>query len=193
MRRIREHQAVLPSGVCPTPCRRAFSSLGDFFLARRGGVAIETALAISILVLILGGLTAIAHAAYAGDRMDRAARAAARAIALAPDRSDLNAVACDAIRRELDLDAGFDCSASWTIIVETDLSPASLAGGTDTESGEGGGDAAGGDIVMVRIEWSQGPWAAVGFLLEGSASRIASALARSEPDGAPATSPDMGG
>ena len=145
----------------------------NFLRARRGAVAVEAALAISILVVVLGGLMAIAHAAYVGDRMDRGARAAARAVSLAADLSGLAAVACDAIKRELDLDPAFDCADSWTIVIESDLAPAALAGGTDPRTG--------GDVVRVRVEWNPVPWALAGMVTQGAGTRSAMGLARREP------------
>ena len=145
---------------------------------QRGSVAIESVLAISVLVVMCGGLMAIAHAAYTEDRMGRAARAAARAIALAPDASANDAtrfvVACKAIKRELDLDPEFDCDRAWTISIETGLAPMSLAGGANP-------DGVSGDLVLVEIEWRQPPWAHAASLLEGSGAGSAFGLARREP------------
>ena len=44
-------------------------------------------MSIGILVIVCGGLMAIAHAAYTDDRMSRAARAAARAVAFVTEAS----------------------------------------------------------------------------------------------------------
>ena len=160
-----------------SPCIRA----KKFLRARTGAVAVEAALAISVLILALGALMAVVHAAYTGDRMDRGARAAARAVALAADRTALAAIACDAIKRELDLAADFDCADSWTLIVETDLTPTVLADGP----GEGGGPMVPGDMVRVRIVWHGAPWSA---LLRETGERHATGLARSEPEPGPAES-----
>ncbi len=149
----------------------------DFLRARRGAVAVEAALAISILVVVLGGLMSIAHAAYIGDRMDRGARAAARAVALAADLTGLAEVVCDAIKRELDLDPAFDCADSWTITVESDLAPATLAHRTDTDPT--------GDVVRVRVDWNAAPWALTGMVLQGAGTRSAMGLARREPEPGP--------
>ena len=155
-----------------------------FWRARRGAVAIETAVAMSVLVLGFAGLMEIVHSAYVSDSMSRAARAAARAIALVPDAEagsgTLGSVACGAIRRELDLVEGFDCGASWTLTVDTGLTPAAmLEGGSDGE--------AGGDMVVVRIAWNREPWE-LGRLValteqeDGEPPRqIAVGVARQEP------------
>ena len=149
----------------------------DFLRARRGAVAVEAALAISMLVVVLGGLMAIAHAAYIGDRMDRGARAAARAVALAADLTGLAAVACDAIKGELDLDPAFDCADSWTITIESDLAPAALADRTDADMT--------GNVVRVRVAWNPAPWALTGTVLQVAGTRSALGLARREPEPAP--------
>ena len=145
----------------------------DFLRAGRGAVAVEAALAISILVVVLGGLMSIAHAAYTADRMDRGARAAVRAVALAADSTGLAAVACDAIKRELDLEPNFDCADSWTITVESDLAPAALADPSDTAAG---------DVVRVRVDWNPAPWTLVGMVLQDAGTRSAVGLARREPE-----------
>ena len=83
-------------------------------------------MAIAVLVVLFGGLMAIVHAAYTDDRMGRAARAAARAVALETDTSASQAalvgIACEAIRQELDLEADFDCATAWTVTITTGLS-----------------------------------------------------------------------
>ena len=145
----------------------------DFLRARRGAVAVEAALAISILVVVLGGLMAIAHAAYVADRMDRGARAAARAVSLAADLTGLATVACDAIKRELALDPAFDCADSWTVTIESGLAPAALADSTLPDTG--------GDVVRVRVVWNPVPWALAGLVTQGAGTRSAMGLARREP------------
>ena len=67
-----------------------------------------------ILVVGFAGLMEIVNASYADDRMARAARAAARSLALDPG-ADPKANACVAIRRELDLAEDFDCDTEWTL------------------------------------------------------------------------------
>ena len=129
-------------------------------------------MSIGILVVACGGLVAIAHAAYVDDRMGRAARAAARAVAFvkeaSPTQATLASVACGAIRSELQLEANFDCAREWTVTVTTGLVPAALGTGTnpDGESGE---------MVLVTIEWT------VSTSLLRSSGGEAVAVARREP------------
>ena len=132
--------------------------------ACRGATAIEVALSVSVLVIVFAGLMEIVHSAYVSDSMDRAARAAARAVALVPDAEGdpgtLGSVACAAIRRELDLAEDFDCGASWTLSVDTDLTPAAMLEGEGSDD-----DEADGGMVVVRIAWNREPWE-IGRLLE---------------------------
>ena len=108
-------------------------------------------MSIAILVIACGGLMAVAHAAYTDDRLARAARAAARAVAFvteaSPTPATLASVACGAIKSELQLAADFDCATKLTMTVTTDLVPTALATGTNPD-GESG------DIVLVKIGWS---------------------------------------
>ena len=149
-----------------------------FLRSVQSTVAVESALSIAILVALFGSLMAIAYAAYMDDRMGRAARAAARALAFVTDPSAnqgaLNVVACDAIKGELHLAAGFDCFGTWFISVETDLTPTALANGSNT-SGEIG------DMILVEIGWQQAPWAGAVYQLRGSGARSAVGVARREP------------
>ena len=141
---------------------RAVAKLMDFAGARNGVVAMETALTLTALVVICSGLMTAAYTLYSGDRMDRAARAAARAIALLTPGSavTLYDTACGAIRRELDLADNFTCNSVWTISIETDLTPSALVAslGDDnnaTVPGSGdGGDA--GELILVRVGVGQG-------------------------------------
>ena len=160
-------------------CRaRVPAALRAFVRTARGSVAIESAVSIVVLVVAFGGLMAIAHTAYTDDRMGRAARAAARAVALAPDalstEASVGALACKAIRQELGLDAEFDCAGAWTITIDTDLTPTALLGGA-------GADGVSGDVVLVRIAWQQAPWAQAVYQLEGADAGTAVGVARREP------------
>ena len=91
-------------------------SMRGFPPKEHGGTAVETAAAISVVVLAFAALLEIVNIAFESDRMDRAARAAARATAL-----DANADACAAIRRELRLAYDFNCAA-WAITVHRTFS-----------------------------------------------------------------------
>lgn len=131
--------------------------LTRFRRAQHGAVAIETALSISVLVLALAGLMGIVQSVYTTDQLGRAARAAARTIALLPDapasQTALAARACEAIRRELHLDPDFDCAAQWAIAIDSYPTPEALLAGTAVgEAAPGGGN---GDMVLVRIGWSR--------------------------------------
>ena len=114
-------------------------------------MAIETAIALVILVVGFAGLMEIVQASYTDDRMSRAARAAARALALEdPGADDRDAVACAAIRRELHLAEDFDCSTKWTLTVDHGVSPRTLPATLDAEAATGTGD-----MVLVRIGWNR--------------------------------------
>ena len=117
-----------------------------FWRGTRGGTVIESAISISILVISFAALAEIVHDAYEEDKLARAARAAARAIALDPA-----ADACAAIRRELDLADDFNCAGSWT--VDRGISPATLPKPLDADVVAGTGD-----LVLVRIGWNRDPW-----------------------------------
>ena len=121
-------------------------------------MAIETALSISVLVLALAALMGIVQSVYTTDQLGRAARAAARTIALLPgapaSETVLQARACEAIRRELHLDPDVDCAARWAITIDSYPTPQALLAGTagGEEAPPGGGN---GDMVLVRIGWSR--------------------------------------
>lgn len=144
---------------CPswraTIARRTARAVWFFWKARDGAAAVEAAAAITVLVVAFAGVMEIVRSAYVADTMERAARAAARAVALTPnaEAGALGSVACAAIRRELHLDEKFDCSARWTLAIDTGLAPAALL-----QSGGG----AEGDMVRVQIGWDPEPL--VGFL-----------------------------
>ena len=147
---------------------------------RRGSVAVETAISVSVLVIAFAAIMQIVHSAYVSDRMGRAARAATRAIALAPDTAEATLVerACEAIRRELDLGDDFGCSTKLTVTVETGLGSGGLLKQEDSES-----DGDTGELVVVRISWSGGPWNPGELLADDDAAsrRGAIGIARAEP------------
>ncbi len=156
---------------------RRRSRFGSFVYARRGAVAIESALAIMALMVVLAGLMAIAHTTYSDDRMGRAARAAARAVALVTDASatkaKLTEVACKAIKEELDLPDDFECNQTW-VKVSADLKPSTLEAGTN-----GNGDA--GDMVLVEIYWEPTVWQQAVKALKDDERPVATGVARREP------------
>ena len=137
--------------------RRGGSS---FFREGRGSVAVEGAVAISILVAAFAGLMAIVQESYSSDLLGRAARAAAQAVAL-----DASADPCAAIRREFRLPESFDCDTRWLISVHQGLHPSELSSVLADASAEAG---EGGEMVMVRIAWSDGTEATEGTTMEGT-------------------------
>lgn len=155
--------------------------------ACRGAAAIETTLTVSVLVLVFAALMEIVHSAYVSDNMNRAARAAARAIALVPEAEAsagrIDSVACTAIRRELSLAEDFDCGSRWSLTVDTGLTPAAMLEGGSSADGE-----VGGGMVVVRIAWNREPWE-IGRLVVGTdeedaepARQIAVGVALQEPE-----------
>ena len=132
----------------------------------------------------------IVNTALESDRMGRATRAVAQATALDP-----NADACAAIRRELRLADDFDCTA-WAITVHRGVLPSNLSAALGS-----GSPGATGDMVLVRIDWSQPAWSLANLVPAANAaddsgedppdesagprlvSRVAIGLARSESPG----------
>ncbi len=157
-------------------------SFRGFRRDRRGSVAVETAISVSVLVMAFAAIVQIVHSAYVSDRMGRAARAATRTIALAPQTTGTSLVerACAAIRRELDLDDDFDCSTKLTVTVETGLASSGLRTDGDTEQDQ---DTETGELVVVRIAWSGGPWNPGELLADDdeASRRGAIGIARAEP------------
>ena len=182
----RDDAPTAPAG--PSAARRRNARQGgcralDFWRQRRASVALETAAVITVLVVAAAGLTEIYSSLYANENMDRAARAAARAVALSPDlQGDGDAiatVACDAIKRELDLDGEFQCSPGWTVTVDTGLTTGNLLSGESPDDGTG-------DMVRVSIGWHRQAWT---FDAEPSETEtdttpreVSIGVARSEPD-----------
>ena len=144
------------------PRRAAASSrsfLSGFLRGERGAVALESAVAIMVLVVGFGALVQIVHAVYTEDRMGRAARAAARALALDPAAN-----ACAPIRREFRLADDFDCATAWTLKVDLGVHPRSLPATLDADAAAGSGD-----MVLVRIGWSRERSPFVGFIQDTDA------------------------
>ena len=133
----RETGGVRTLGI--TRLRRA---VRRFRRGQRGTAAIESALGITVLVISLAGLMEIVNTVYANDEMSRAARAAARALALDPQ-----ADACAAIRRELRLAEDFDCETEWALTVDHGVGPLALPVTLDANAQPDTGD-----LVLVRIE-----------------------------------------
>lgn len=149
----------------PSPSRRA----------QHGAAVLEGALSVSALVVALAILMGIIQTLYTSDKLARAARAAARAVALLPaapaSESALDAVVGRAIRRELDLDRDFNCRAirrepdpdsdsncgEWTVTIGAYPTPAALLAG-EARGGDAPPAGENGDMILVRIGWSRAPW-----------------------------------
>ena len=144
--------------------RRGFGGLRGamrgFRTAERGVAAIETAIALVVLVTGFAGVMEIVHASYTDDAIARAARAAARSLALDPA-----ADACAAIRSELDLAVDFDCNAKWTLTVRRGVRPSALQGALDGTAAEGTGD-----MVLVQIGWNRAAWSFDGVVPDADAA-----------------------
>ena len=140
------------------------AALRRFWRGEHGGAAIETAIAMVILVVGFAGLMEIVNASYADDRMARAARATARSLALDPG-ADPDANACVAIRRELRLADDFDCNAEWRLAVYPGVSPKTLPAVLDGSATTGTGD-----MVLVRIGWDREPWSFGGPVRDANAA-----------------------
>ena len=155
------------------------AALRAFRREEHGWVAIEGAIALVILVVGFAGLMHIVSASYENDRMGRAARAAARALAL-----DRHVGACTAIRRELRLPEDFDCATQWTLTVDLGVSPDDLPAELDQSVTAGSGD-----MVLVRIGWNRTQWSAGGLIRDANAADaatipvVAIGLARCEEAG----------
>jgi len=137
---VRPHSRTVPAAVA----RR-------FLRSERGNVALESALALVVLVGAFAGLMHILGDTYAEDRAGRAARAVARALALDPAADPWAA-----LKREGSIEIGAACPAwtdadtsadcgGWTLTVHLGVSPGTLDGAL------AGRSAAGGEMVLVRL------------------------------------------
>ncbi len=144
-----------PKGLRHWLARQRGCVARDFWRARCASVAIESAAVVSVLVVVAGGLMEVFSSVYMNETMNRAARAAARAIALSPsvqnDAAAVQTLACEAIRRELDLPGDLDCSTAWTMTVDTGLTTDDLLNGASPDSRNG-------DMVRIHIAWHRQPW-----------------------------------
>lgn len=135
--------------------RRRGCMAWKFWRERCASVALDSAAVVTILVVATGGLMEIFSSAYMNDTMNRAARAAARAIALSPDAHNdataVQALACAAAKRELDLGDQFDCDASWQVTVDTGLTTEDLLDGKSPKIRTG-------DMVRINIAWQPAAW-----------------------------------
>ena len=139
-----------------------------FLRGERGSVALESAIALSVLVVAFSGLMNIVGDVYSDDRTGRGARAVARAMALNPSTDPWAA-----LKREGGLSANATCAewkpaantcGGWTLKIDRGVAPAGLPkdlAASVSSSSEG-------ELVLVRLERG-------GALTFG--------LARSEPRG----------
>lgn len=159
--------------------RRLRGPVRGFLREKRASVAIEAAIALTVLVLGFGALMEIVRASYADDRMGRAARAAARALALDP-----TADACAAIRGELRLADDFACRTQSSstqsssaqpngvsVRVDRGVNPTTLPATLDAAATTGTGD-----MVLIRIGWNRGPWTFGGLLRDANAASATSTV-----------------
>ena len=140
-----------------------------FLRAERGSVALESAIALTILVGAFAGLLGIVGDVYTDDRAGRGARAVARALALNP-----SADPWAALEREGGLDASAACPewtpaaantcGGWTLRIDRGVSPGALP----DDLAAGVSSAGGGELVLVRL---------------GRGGAVVPGLARSEPRG----------
>ena len=138
-----------------------------FLRAERASVALESAIALSVLVVAFSGLMNIVGDVYSDDRTGRGARAVARAMALNPSTDPWAA-----LKREGGLSANATCPewtatantcGGWTLKIDRGVAPAALP--KNLSAGVSSHD---GELVLVRLE-------------RGGA--VAFGLARSEPRG----------
>lgn len=141
------------------PARRMRAALGKFFLGVRGAAAIETALSVSALVVALAVLMQVVNTVFVDDQAERAARAAARALALDPSTNPWGPV-----WEELHSNASHPCTTdwttadlgdcgNWTLAVIDDASPAALAAALGPNP-PASAPASGGDLVLVGLSRS---------------------------------------
>ena len=148
----------------------------------RGAAAVETALSLVVLVGVLAALMGVIQDLYAKDRAERATRAGARSIALlesAPaDQASLEAVVCEGVRAELELDEGYDCTERWSIEVEAYASPSDLLAGTERSGSTLGGEDA--DLVLVRLIARESPAKTEAEKKKKATGRATTAIAQNE-------------
>ena len=131
-------------------------------------MAIEAALGITVLVTTLAVLMEIVGEVYTRDEMARAARAAARALALDANAAlDVDAKACVAIRRELNRGEDFDCDPE-KFQPYLEVTPEGLPARLDAGAVEGAGE-----LVLFTITW-ESSWSL------GEGEQVVMGLARRE-------------
>ncbi len=155
-----------------------------FLKSERGNVALESALALAVLVGGFAGLVQIFGDAWAEDRAGRGARAVAHALALDPAADPWAA-----LRREGSVALAATCPAwtgtaaacgGWTLTVHRGVSPATL------DHALAGATPAAGEMVLVHLAQTPAPAAADADPDAGTDAddRLAAVgLARREPRG----------
>ena len=152
-----------------------------FWSGQRGATTIGAALSISILVTAFAALMGIVHEIYVEDRMERGARAGARAVSLlaaAPASAEaLERIVCDAVRRELwpGLAEGEsdECTARWTVEVTAFPTPRALGDDAPRAAGSSpGGENE--DMILVRLIRPGRGWLPVGRSAEADEGTAAS-------------------
>ena len=129
---------------------RLCGAVRRFGRRRCGAVAIETAIGMTVFVVAFAVLMEIVGAVYSRDELARAARAAARALAI-----DSTADACAAVRRELNVGEDYDC---LTMETYHEIAPEMLPATLDAPPVEGSGE-----LVLVTIGWTGPPWSLSAF------------------------------
>ena len=126
----------------------------SFWHDRCGVVTLETALALAVVVFTFAGLAAIIGDIFETDRMERAARAAARALSVDPG-TDACAVAHLELGQTRPAATADKPCGDWKVIVSTGVAPGALAAVLKNGTTVAGED----EIVLVRISSGSG----VGF------------------------------
>ena len=148
--------------------KRLRAVMRRFLRCERASVALESAIALSVLVGAFSGLMTIVGDVYSDDRTGRGARAVARTMALNP-----SADPWAALKREGGLSASATCPAwtatantcgGWTLKIDRGVAPAALPDDLTASVSS----SIEGELVLVRLE-------------RGGA--VAFGLARSEPRG----------
>ena len=136
--------------LSPLDTSRLCGAVRRFGRRQCGAVAIETAIGMTVLVVALAVLMEVVGAVYSRDELARAARAAARALAI-----DSTADACAAVRRELNVGEDYDC---LTMETYHEIAPEMLPATLDAPPVEGSGE-----LVLVTIAWTGPPWSLSAF------------------------------
>ena len=132
--------------------RRLCGAVRRFGRRQCGVAALETAIGMTAFVVAFAVLVEIVGTVYSRDELARAARAAARALAI-----DSTADYCAAVRRELKLNVGedYDCG---NVKPYHEIAPEDLPPTLDVPP-----DVGAGELVLVTIGWTGPPWSLSAF------------------------------